>query len=154
MPIAGDSGGNQYVLIVEGDKAGQIFFWNHEDETEPPSYENMSFIAASFTEFTEKLHEYINPGESESKRIVRENNIRGLEQLLNAGYNLESTDEYGRTLIENAAIHNRPELIQMLFDQGAQLHNALQLARQNYKWFKGHKVSVDLLEKLEATKGG
>jgi hypothetical protein len=153
MPIAGDSGGNQYVLIVEGGKAGQIFFWNHEGETKPPSYENMSFIASSFKEFTEKLYEYTKPSEPESKRIVRENDIKGLEQLLNAGYNLESTDEYGRTLIENAAIHNRPEIIQMLFDKGAQLHNAFQLAQQNYKWFKEHKISVDLLEKLQATKG-
>ena len=154
LPIAGDSGGNQYLLIVKGNKLGQIFFWDHERETVHPGYNNMSFVAADFTEFTKRLYEHIEPEEPETKRIIRKNDIEGLKQLLASGYNIETTDEYGRTLIENAAIHNRPELIQMLFDKGAQLRKAPQLARQNYKFFKAHKDSVDLLEKLQTEKGG
>ena len=152
LPIAEDPGGNQYVLLVKGKNTGQVYFWEHDGEPYRPSYKNMNLVASSFTEFTEKLYEYIEPNEPQTKRILRENDVEGLKQLLNAGYDLESTDEHGRTLIENAAIHNRPELIRVLFDRGAQLHNAQQLARDNYKWWKEFKATVDLLEKLQTSK--
>jgi len=149
LPIGGDSAGNEYVLILEGEKRGQIYFWDHELETDPPSYENMSYVASSFTEFTEKLYKYIPPDESEVDRIIRENDLTGLIRLLDSGYDIESTDEYGRTLIENAAIQNLPEMIQVLFDRGGKLRNALQIARENYEFFEEHKASVDLLERLQ-----
>jgi hypothetical protein len=153
LPIAGDSGGNAYVLITRGEREGQVFFWDHERETDPPSYQNMSYVAASFTEFAQKLHEYVEPDESDPDRILRENNLSGLKTLLDGGYDVEQTDEYGRTMLENAAIKNRPEIIQMLFDHGAQLRNALEYARRSYRYFEEHKASVDLLEKLEAERG-
>ena len=148
LPIAGDSGGNQYVLIVRGARRGQVFFWDHEGETDPPGEENMSLVAASFTAFTGKLYEYVPPDESEVQRIVRQNDLDGLKRLLAGGYDVETVDAYNRTLIENAAIHNRAAMIQLLFDRGAALRNALQLARQNYKFFPEHKPSVELLERL------
>ena len=106
------------------------------------------------SEFTGKLYEYVEPDESEPDRILRQNDLNGLKRLLDSGYDVEQTDEYDRTLVENAAIKNRPEIIQMLFDHGAQLRNALQYARGNYEFFPEHKVSVDLLEKLQCEKGG
>lgn len=81
LPIAGDSGGNQYVLITRGEREGQIYFWDHELETDPPSYQNMSRVADNFAEFTEKLYEYIEPDESEVDRILRQNDLIGLERL-------------------------------------------------------------------------
>lgn len=131
LPIAGDSGGNQYVLIVQGARRGQVFFWDHEQETDPPGDENMSLVAASFTAFTHRLYEYVPPDESVVRGIVRRNDLDGLKRLLAEGYDVETVDEYNRTLIENAAIHNRTALIQLLFDRGAALRNALQLAQQN-----------------------
>jgi hypothetical protein len=150
LPIAGDSGGNAYVLIARGEREGQVYFWDHERETDPPSYQNMSYVAASFTEFTEKLHEYVEPGESDPDRILRENDLSALQALLDSGYDVEQTDERGLTLIERAAMKNRPEIIQMLFDHGAQLRNALRYARGYFKYFEEHKASVELLERLQA----
>ena len=154
LPIAGDSGGNQYVLITRGAREGQIYFWDHERETDLPSYQNMSWVADSFSEFAEKLYEYIEPDESELDRILRQNDLFGLERLLKSGYDVEKTDEYSHTLIEKAAIENRPEIIQMLFDRGAQIRNALQYARRNLEFFPEHKVSVDLLDRLQHERGG
>lgn len=148
LPVAGDSGGNQYVLIVRGKTTGQVYFWDHELETDPPGYDNMSYVAASFTEFCEKLYEYIDPDETEEERIIRENDLEALKTLLDSGYDIETLDEYDRTMIENAAIRNRVDIIKMLFDEGANLRNALQRARQNYHFFPEHKASVDLLVRL------
>jgi hypothetical protein len=78
----------------------------------------MSLVARSFTEFTSLLHEYIDPNESEADRIIRENDIEGLIRLLETGFNIETQDAYGRTLLENAAIHDRVDLIRALHNCG------------------------------------
>jgi hypothetical protein len=55
LPIARDSGGNQYLLDLI---AGGIWFWNHEEGTESPEdRSNMSFCANSFTDFLGRLQE-------------------------------------------------------------------------------------------------
>lgn len=154
LPIAGDSAGNEYLLITQGEREGQICFWDHERETDPPSDRSMSIVAASFTEFAAKLYQYVPPDESETDRIVRENDLVALERLLASRYDVETTDGYGRTLIENAAIKNRPEIIQMLFDGGAELRDALRYARRNHEFFEEHRASVELLERLQAERGG
>jgi hypothetical protein len=150
LPIAGDSAGNQYVLVIRGERAGQVYFWDHEMETDPPGFANMTYVASSFTQFGEELHEHRELDKSEADRVLRQNDLVGLRRLLDSGYDVERTDEYGRTLIENAAIENRPEMIQMLFDHGAELRNALDYAKKNYQFFEEHKASVDLLERLQS----
>jgi hypothetical protein len=50
LPIGHDFFGNFYLLSVQSEREGQIFFWDHD-------LGDMLFVAASFTEFTEKLCE-------------------------------------------------------------------------------------------------
>jgi hypothetical protein len=63
LPIAAAGGGNLICLEL---KSGSIFFWDHEQEAnedEPVNFDNMSFLASSFTEFLEKLRpRSIQPG--------------------------------------------------------------------------------------------
>ncbi len=65
LPIGDDPGGNFYLLGTTKEYFGQIYFWDHENEAqlhnEQPYFDNMSFIASSFTEFLNKL--YTNPYE-------------------------------------------------------------------------------------------
>ena len=150
LAIAEDSGGNQYVLIVAGERAGQVFFWDHEQETDSPGYSNLHFIGASFSAFLDALHATVDRDEPETDRIVRENDLPALRRLLDSGYDLETTDAYGRTLLENATVGNRVEMIQLLVDRGARLRNALELARQNYRFFEEFAACVELLERLQA----
>jgi hypothetical protein len=54
IPIATDEGGNFIVLSFIGEDTGKVYFWDHNEETEvdsQPTYENMYFIANSFTDF-------------------------------------------------------------------------------------------------------
>lgn len=128
---------------------GHIYFWDHERETNPPSFGNVSYVAISFSEFIEKLYEYTELGESFVDSILRQNDLQGLEELLNSGYDVEMKDEYGRTLMENAAIKNRFYQIQILFNHGAELQNALQYAMRNYEFFGEYDITVKLLEELQ-----
>ena len=150
VPVGEDSGGNQYVLVCSGGKCGQVYFWDHENEPNKPGYRNMSYIAASFGEFLDKLYEFTDPNQPAAKRYVEKNNIAALVRLLDSGYDIETLDDYNRTLIEFAAMYNRTEIIQLLFDRGAQLRNALPLAQQNLKFWKKFEASVELLERLQS----
>ena len=59
IPIANDEGGNFVLLTISGQDKGKVLFWDHDEESEddePPTNDNLYFIANSFTEFLEKLH--------------------------------------------------------------------------------------------------
>lgn len=50
LPIGHDFFGNFFLLSVQSGREGQVFFWDHD-------LGDMLLVAASFTEFTEKLYE-------------------------------------------------------------------------------------------------
>jgi cell wall assembly regulator SMI1 len=56
VPIATDPFGNEIVISVSGQNQGKVYFWDHEEETIPPSYKNCHLIADSFDEFINGLH--------------------------------------------------------------------------------------------------
>ena len=55
LPIGKDPFGNLILLGIADQNLGRVYFWDHERETEPPSEENISPIAPSFSEFVEQL---------------------------------------------------------------------------------------------------
>ena len=85
--------------------------------------------------FTTMTEEYIDPKETEQDRIIRTNDVGALVTLINSGYDINFTDEYGRTLIENASIYNKIEIVKLLIDRKAKKNNALELAIQNRNFF-------------------
>jgi SMI1 / KNR4 family (SUKH-1) len=63
IPIAGDPGGNLFLLSVDGDSKGAVYYWDHEEEpqdggTDWSDFENVYRIAASFDEFLALLRPY------------------------------------------------------------------------------------------------
>jgi hypothetical protein len=62
LPIATDVYGNKICLGIQGEKRGQVYFWNHELEFDNedgslgnPSYDNVFFVANDFVEFIASL---------------------------------------------------------------------------------------------------
>lgn len=129
---------------------GAVYLWDHVGEHHPPTYENIYKVADSFEEFLDGLHEYVDPDESEGERIARSNDLEALQALIASGLDLESIDKYGRTILENAAFYNRPDMIRLLFDCGASLRNALAVAEQNAEFNNEYRSTVDLLKSLSA----
>ena len=61
LPIGCDPFGNQICLVVKGQNYGQVFFWDHEFETDDgcePTEENLTRIASDFDAFLDSLHEF------------------------------------------------------------------------------------------------
>ena len=144
LPIASDPGGNQFLLSLRPDSYGEIWFWDHENESETNAreyFDNIRKSASSFSDFINDLYEYIDPNETQQDRI------EALMHLINSGYDINSTDEYGRTLIENASIANKIEIVKILIEKKARKNNALALAIQNMEMFPTHRYEplVELL---------
>ncbi|GAC1414074.1 MAG: SMI1/KNR4 family protein [Gemmatimonadaceae bacterium] len=60
FPVACDPGGNLICISTGGVDEGQVFFWDHDresEEGEPPTEANIYLIAAHFRAFLEGLHE-------------------------------------------------------------------------------------------------
>ena len=55
FPIACEDGGNIICLSLKGSAQGGVFYWNHDEETEPPTFANVYKIADSFEHFMESL---------------------------------------------------------------------------------------------------
>jgi hypothetical protein len=59
LPIGYDPGSNQVLLGIRGERRGKIFFWMKEfeaaDDSPEPRYDNIAFVAESFTDFIESL---------------------------------------------------------------------------------------------------
>jgi hypothetical protein len=62
LPIGEDPGSNQICLAVTGPSNGKVYFWDREEEAgedEKPTYENIYFIANSFTEMIGGLYKFV-----------------------------------------------------------------------------------------------
>ena len=57
-------------------------------------------------------------------------------------------------ITENAAIQDRPEVIELLASAGASLRNALAIAEGNLPFFPEHEASVVLLRRLSEGRHG
>lgn len=146
LPIADDPGGNAICVGLTGEHQGKIYFWNHEMEQGIPAWDNTTYISNSFREFTESLFTYIDPNETTVEKIIRTNNIEELNILLSEGLDIEAEDTYKRTLIENAAIQNCPDIVSVLISKGAKLRRSLQYALQN-----DNKKVVEIIQQLKPT---
>lgn len=108
-------------------------------------------LAGNFEDFIRGLEPdeaFYSRNEPEVDRMIRKGDLDSLRRMIAAGCDLEATDEYGRTMMENAAIQNQPEVIELLASAGASLRNALAIAEGNLPFFPEHEESVVLLRKL------
>lgn len=55
VPIAHDPGGNLICISVLGEDRGAVYFWDHEEEQDEATSENVYLIADTFNEFLQKL---------------------------------------------------------------------------------------------------
>lgn len=153
LPIACTDGGDY--ICISTNESGRVIFWDRlacwGKDTWSPS--DFYLVAEDFDDLLSKLHEHVPEDESEIERILRTDDLDGMVRLLDSGFSIETVDENECTPIERAAIKARPAMIQLLFERGAKLRNALQYAEQNLEFFPKHKTTVDLLKELKLRTG-
>jgi ankyrin repeat protein len=152
LPIADDSFGNQICIGIKNKYIGKIYFWDHEFDGSFFKSKAITLIANSFNNFLDSLFEYVDPDESVLSRVIRLGDITELSNLIDNGLNIEEIDEHGRTIIERCAIKGDDQMIEYLFELGAQLKTSLELAENNAKYFESHLTTVRLLKNLSSKK--
>jgi hypothetical protein len=59
LPIAYDAGSNQVLLGISGARRGKVYYWAKDfepvEDLPEPTYDNIAFVADSFTDFLKKL---------------------------------------------------------------------------------------------------
>ncbi|WP_309123443.1 SMI1/KNR4 family protein [Paenibacillus sp.] len=152
IPICDDPFGNLICISLKGKYRDKIFYWGHESEVEEgkqPYWGNIVEIYNDFNSFLDNLFENIDPNETIIERIYRTRDSESLIKLLDEGLDIESEDEFGRTLIENAAISAINSFIEILFARGAKLRHSYNYAVRNAEFFEEHKETVNLIQRLE-----
>lgn len=148
LAVGDDPCGNLICITIKGEQIGQLFLWNHEGEHTPPTYRNVVYLASSFLEFLNGLHEIHQDWETPTYLAIRKDDVNELEQLLGEESDLEAVDQFGRTMLENAAIANAIRVFERLFLRGAKLRNSLNLAEENARFFPEHERMVQLIRHL------
>lgn len=148
LPIGDDPGGNQICLCVRGEQSGSVYFWDHELEHAPPTYKNTARLATTFSEFVSSLHEIKREWETPVDIAIQKDDLAELEKLLDERADLEARDQFGRTMLENAAIANAIHVFEWMYLRGAKLGNSLGLAEENFRFFPEHERMVKLIRHL------
>jgi hypothetical protein len=67
LPVGSDVFGNLICLAILGPNRGKVYWWFHEeeaDEGESPSYDNVYFVADSFTDLLNSLTKLVEEGDA------------------------------------------------------------------------------------------
>lgn len=129
IPIADDPGGNLICISTVGTDAGAVYFWNHEEETEPPSDANLHLIADTFQEFLGALYKPPKYVESAYDCIHRTGDIAELVELIRSGWDVNEVHQgRGLTAIETAAGYGKAEFVRILLQHGAEVRGARDIA--------------------------
>lgn len=149
IPVATDSLGNQYLLRTTGwGNRGSIWFWDHERESNSPSWADTLFVAKSLSVFWTLTGDWHLPGTPEWLVAVEKGDYESLSEMLRTGLNANAEYE-GKSIIESAAIHARDDMIRLLFERGASLGDSLQYAEMNLQFFPQHESTVSLIRSLK-----
>lgn len=123
-PVASDSFGNQVCVACRPWQYGRILFWDHETE-------DVTELAEDFDAFLDSLFEWVDPNELPMWKIARTNDVGALRTIASSPSEIEVRDKYDRTMLENAAIWGRTEMVRILLEAGAELRDARRYAREN-----------------------
>lgn len=56
FPFACEDGGNILCLSLIGNDSGAVYYWDHDAETNPPTFDNVYKVADSFEAFLDSIH--------------------------------------------------------------------------------------------------
>jgi len=142
IAIGQDDFGNQVCIDV---KMGEgVYFWDHEEVNRAKA---LVFLAKSFSDFLLLLKPQNGPLAELEFCGTLYHTVDQCRVLMASGANFEIKNGYGRTLIEEAVIKNRIDIVMYLAASGVDLGQSLQLAEKNFRFFPEYRDLVDFLKK-------
>lgn len=134
LPIGLDICGNHILMNLKGADRGQIYFHYHDRGRINPDddFEPVYFVARSFNDFLSSLKP--NPRKTEKDEIEtlgESGNRSDLLEFLSNGNDIEKTNKYGRTLLQEAARYGNLKMLRACHEHDAKLNGAIHFAVMN-----------------------
>ncbi|MBU6952736.1 SMI1/KNR4 family protein [Hahella sp. HN01] len=149
LPVFADPFGNQLVIDLSESGGGAVLFWDHESSG---GYGKLKRLSPNFSSFLGSLSPGSGIAENELSSCIDNDDVSLLSKLLGAGLRIDDSDEYGRNLMERAAIAGAKSIIIFLNEKNVPIKSSIELARRNAEFFDEHKEVVVLLEDIERKK--
>jgi hypothetical protein len=135
VPVGEAACGDQVCIVVAGEDVGSIWLWDHEagiSNKWPP--DNSKRVASNFQEFIDGI---IFDPEAEDQwyetipafQAAEQGDVDSLARLLDDGFDVESRNDRGQTLLICAADNRQSQIVRLLLDRGANVN-----ARDNQDW--------------------
>ncbi len=98
-----------------------VWFWDSTADVDEPS---VHWLADSFIGFLSMLEQDVCEEDEEVESLplflaIERGNLTGLERYLGSADDLEARNQRGHTLLAAAAIHQRPKIVRLLLEHGA-----------------------------------
>lgn len=152
VAVAEDGFGNLVCLSLAGADVGSVYFWDHERETETPSYKNMHLIAPSFNEFLAALHSKpVKRFEEEFRDVFQHGNAETLRRIIAEGWDVNSGPyRPDISALEFVATANHLEVTRVLLQHGAKMGRVLEMTKRYATFFgKSHPHPRDYTQVIE-----
>ena len=140
LAIGNDQNGNIIGIGISTSNYNKIFFIDHETL-------NIVKLSDSFSSFIDNLYKYKD--EDLIEELIKNNDIEGIKKLIENGFDIHQKNKYGRTILEEATVFAKNDIIKFLHNIGANLENSIKIAEQNSEFFDEHKKTLELLKKLD-----
>lgn len=147
VPIANDSGGNLLLLdLRDGPSNGEIGYWDGAaGEKDGVSHPAVYRVSSSFEEFIQQTGEWAPPTHPAWLRALELDKASVVLEMIDGGLS-PHVDYEGLSLVELAAMHAQNAVISRLIDDGAELGDALAIAKTNAEFSPKHRATAALLE--------
>jgi len=132
IAIGVDAFGNKVCLYVKGERRGQVWFWDHEEE-EDTTPTVLLFVHRTYKEFIESLKAEPPDELDEIELLGKTGTIRELLNFLSRGNHIERQNHYRRTTIQEAARYGNIDLVRACIEHGARIDGVIHLAAMNRK---------------------
>ena len=130
LPIGTDGMGNHICLVFSEQDKGSIWFWDHELSQKggwPPL--NSDRLANHFTEFYDSLEYYLPFCEEDWQETspafmaAERGDANALSSILDDGFDIESRNNRGQTLLICAASARQSQNVRLLLERGASIES-------------------------------
>ncbi|KZN57925.1 hypothetical protein N474_25645 [Pseudoalteromonas luteoviolacea CPMOR-2] len=132
MPIAIDTTGNQICIIINDAEVSHVYYWDHEHEG---SEKALTRISKSLGQFLSSLYDGSSICFDDVDEYINDGELNDFICLVHKGFDIESLNSNGRSVLERATTKNRLDLVKYLISIGANLRSAPEIAQKNYKFF-------------------
>lgn len=145
LPIGKDAFGNIICISLKKNDLGNIYFWDHESETDDSNdFTSLHWISSNFGNFFQSLEPAYNDIEQkdEIEAIIEEHNLDALKEMIKNGLPPDYRTKRGAPIADIAAYKGYRDMVTFLCAKGCNLIGVLDSSIRG----KHEDIALDIIE--------